>query len=557
MSLILDGIIDLQDKVYQRGVTSAQINDVVGILSQVRNYVLSDNDGSIGPFTSGGFLAVNPWRNRTIEDTNNGRQRVFTGNLQATGSTFGNQGYNVRLEAREPLGTLLQFVVEENQVFDQDPSFPQYSLWETGSAEPTRETRINVDQMGGSVEPIIPAPSLITFRDSLTPRYQIMQENGGATTNTVDIDRGLEQELSNGDRLKISIAVEKAPSQAIKDALLAAKVPSANLSPEFDAIAADDVANNRLIHMFIFIEDNITLASHIAKLLDLGDLFLSMSAEGVIGIRRGLAYAGEFIENTLTDDELMPDGAITNNVDKLVFAYNCLYIAESEAENATGQVDQTLINDFAPVNTWTPIEPTGRVVTGYKYIYNNATTADYFGQRRLDYYGSPKIRVTCPVKRSYHDDTLNPINIELTRSYRLTFRTSRSSFLISEPSAVLGYTFNDEIQRYDSVTFELTNRYQPNIADPKITPSDLVVVSTTENPLSLEVELEAFTGTLWADIFLADKKFRFETKIAEVTGTTATINSNFYNSGQTYFIQLYTKASGLTSGKTDFLRLTA
>ncbi|KKK67607.1 hypothetical protein LCGC14_2952370, partial [marine sediment metagenome] len=261
----------------------------------------------------------------------------------------------------------------------------------------------------------------------------------------------------------VTVPTNRTPAAAIKRALISGGL-GAFVGSSFDLIDASDAANGFQIWMHILTTQNKTLGSHIAKLLELGDLWLTFNVQtGAIDVVRGLAWDGIGIVTRATDNEFINREDLDFDSSNLIVAYDLFFVNGAEIGRAQGEVDQTIIDQWANSKVWTPIKPQGRTIMTENYLYSNAATADFFGQRRLDYFGVPRVRFKTSMKPAESGNNLKLYNLQLLTQLALTIRLHENQYFIDEPARVVQFTFDENRQVYPSVTLELTNYLAPNI----------------------------------------------------------------------------------------------
>lgn len=184
---------------------------------------------------------------------------------------------------------------------------------------------------------------------------------------------------------------------------------------------------------------------------------------GAIDVVRGLAWDGFAIETRATYNEFIGREDLDHDSSNLIFAYDLFFANGAEIGRAQREVDQTIIEQYANSKVWTPIKPKGRTIMGEPYLYTDALTADFFGQRRLDYFGVPRVRFKTSMKPAESGNPLKLYNLQLLTEMATSFRTHENQFFIDEPVRVVQFTFDEDRQVYPSVTLELTNYLAPNI----------------------------------------------------------------------------------------------
>lgn len=430
---------DVTENVIQRGLSTESLIDFVGRLSSLRSYVVQDNKGLFTNESSIGAFYRNNWRDLLVKETNQ-NEDIFSGALQSLKTNITDDGITLEMPTRDPMGTLLRFPIEENAILYPDSL--GNSLYRVQGATAAGSNNIVVS----SIPPLpsgnfIPLPAVVIFRNQFTPRYEIVNVNNDINmTIQIFLDRVAENNLIVNDKLRISVAVEKTFSQAMKDALTAVGLGS-KLDSSFDMLSAIDSTANRFVRLFILQEERKTLSEHLTRLSVLGDLVLTTDASGNIGVRRGLAGNSQY---RITGDEMIRPLTLSENVDKLITGYELLYASSNnEVAIASGQVSPELINKYRATKILQPISVEGQNIFSYNYLYNSGTTADYFGQQAINYYSTPKKRLSVAIKRNF-SGTNKKIKSNLGDVVDLSFKAV--SLYSDQQAVILQKSFDDKSQ---------------------------------------------------------------------------------------------------------------
>jgi hypothetical protein len=547
---------DLGDNLLQTGSSTSTINDVIGILTKARQYVITDNKGENSFLSNSGFLSQNAWRSRTIKETNDRGITVFDGVVQKPALQI-DKGYRIAIEAREPLGTFLNWPVESNSIVFQNPSNGLTDFTVNGN-QTKGETEIEITYNGALGSAEIPNNTLITFDNSLVPRYFIVGvTNAGGFTTSVTIDRPLEETISSGSDIRVSEPAVRTGASELKQTLTAAGLGS-RLDSSFDIIDQSDTANNYLLWINIQKQDGVTLASHVQKILELSDLYLSTSTEGILSVRRGIIWDGIEEANTLTESELIPPLNFQYAFEKLIVGYDCAYNNGGKVDIASGDVDQFYIDTFAGKQFWQPISVNDNSIQNYNYLYFNATTADFFGQRRIDYYQVPRLRLQCRIKQSFSGQVKKAINAELLKDFGISAEVAPNRFFVNEPATTIEVNYNDKREVYNSVTFEFTNYGSLNIPRdiPAIIPP--IVDTLTGDFNGFSVTFSQYVDQVFCDIYLDySQSISILSKRPLVVGNNTTaFQNNLLLNNQTYYIIFYSIVGGIQSQSTKLLEFT-
>jgi len=266
MSVIISDILNVTDDTVRNQKTSLSLNNITGILAQVEDYIIRDNKGEVSAFSTQGFLFRNFWRDQTIKRTGVDSAPIFTGVIYQTGWRRDDFGYQAKLQGRNSMGVFLNFKVDEAGIFEQD-GVTGLSSFTVNGAHAVGVTSVALTYTGSNPSDVeVPIPSLVAFTDSLIPRYQVIDQTSAGVplrTTSVELDRGLEVALTNGQDVTVSTPVNRTPAAAIKRALISGGL-SAFVGSSFDVIDAADSAAGYQIWMHILSTENLTLGSHIA-----------------------------------------------------------------------------------------------------------------------------------------------------------------------------------------------------------------------------------------------------------------------------------------------------
>lgn len=554
MSVRLFDLVDITNKVKNVGRTRAALNDVVGLLSDQRTYQVADNDGTLSAFTPNGQLFVNQWRNQIITETDEDNPSIpkYTGSIYSVERTIDDSGYTSVIQARSPLAIVLQFVVEENDI-------STYSGYTVNGAQSIGSQTVALT--GGTNA--VPVGTQVTFTQEIVPRYEVKAATGSPTTS-ITLDRPLETDVADAVTARFSAPVEKTAARAVYDALNTAGVPAENLGNSFFAIDSARTTANQLIRLHVRIEDKVQTSQHIAKLLELGDLYLSTDVNGIINIREGLAFDGINPGQTLTENEIAAPVRTAYDVTRLLEGYDCLYYnpTDSVVQIASGDVDQFYIDQWANQGRFQPIAAESKLPIDYRYLYNNAATADFYGQQILNYFQVPRITVEAIIK-GYRDNNPNDkLQFSLVEDYNISFPISTNNNVAFEPATVVAFEF-DEGSQLSRVKFQLTNAPLPGLFKNIIDPVTPVVIEVADALTGFTATFEEIDTnlTLVAEIFFVDKITKILEPILSFSNamgeSTAAFGSAILISGQEYFVRFRTNfRGGLASEPTALFSFT-
>lgn len=548
MSVELLGV-DVTDDVLQTGGSSGSQSGVIGLLVAARRYVLADNQGEYNPFNAQGLFFRNDFRNEQVTETGVDQRGLFKGNIKKATQRYDQNGYQTQIQATEPIGTLLDFVVEENDI----STHAGFQLSASGTAG---DQTVAIDTGTTNLTPDLPL--LVTFGSELVPRYQI-NESTGTPTTSITLDRPLEKNVADNTTLRISKPALKTIPEALSDALVSVGL-GPQLGSSFQTLSETDASSNLYIRLMIRTEDNIKLSGHIEKLLELGNLQLTVSENGILDIVRDIAYDGRTIVNEITSDEVIDPWEIRFVDDKLIIGYDLLYLDGESAVVASGDALQELIDQWKGRNRWQPISASSTLAAEYKYLYPSSTAADYFGELRLEYYGAPRVRMASGLKQSRARNVLERYTLQIGKEYALSMPISSRQNFFKVPARILAFTYNETNQVYDRIEVELTNYPTPNIPVEFETPQTPIHVASYGADEAVVSVFEAgLQNVLYIEIYLSDQVTKLTTQ--EVSFHTQGDGSEEYvlfesailNNGTTYYAKYFILIAGDQSDSTDFI----
>jgi len=437
MTLTVNGN-DLTDRLINGGTSvSADISDFFGMLAKTKTYNLRDYDDYLNPFAATGLFNRENYRGQVVKETDASGVVVFYGTIQTVEMT---DAQECVITASEPLQIFLDFPVEAT---DQTT----YAGYLVNGAVTTGQT-ITIDT--GTLS--IPIGSQVSFGTSKAPSYLVTAKSpaSGATTS-ITLDRPIESAIEDNANIVVYVPDTTTGPQAMKDALTTA-VPGILLDGTFDILAASDLAAGYEIIINVREQDDIKLRDHIATLREMCDLYLFQKNNGYYTLRRGLEWNRQTITDVLTSDDLCPPHNPRFDDSQLVIGYDLIY-KESEGNAAllSGDVDPALVTKFKGVKYWQPLK-TGSTYAGIRYMYSSVSSAEYFGMRRLAYFGKPRKEINCTAKPCFTADPLKPINLYLGKQVRASIRTFESV-----PAIVVGYEYDENKLQYTKVRLQLND----------------------------------------------------------------------------------------------------
>lgn len=457
-TVILLGEYDLTQKISDEGTISVSLETAEGIISQLalnRTFRVRDNIGQVSPISANGALSLNSYRNADIDETGEDGQQKFSGLIKNYVHEVTGIGDNVILDVSEPMGTILQFPIEEGDG-------TTHAGFQVSGVHPVGSQTITVKT--GTTD--IPPGSLVSFGGNIVPRYQI-QAASGSPTISITLDRGIETALSNNDALRVIVPAAKTIPEALKDAFVSVGLSDYLLSG-FDALHEIDNLNSRYIQLLIPIEKNITFQAHVTKLFEMGNIFLYRDENGFIDIFRGLAWDGNSTYEKISGNEMLGDPiSIRPDFSKLIIGYETLYItSNNNVAKAAGDAAQVYLDEYQGTKTWQPIGASNTTTSEYLYLYYNEATANYFGQLMLDFYSVPRTIISCGLKSYFSNQPNKQIDIKGGKKFLLSMNLGNGTSYIDEPVIVMSFVKDKMSEVFSEIRLMLNNFLQPGIYRP-------------------------------------------------------------------------------------------
>ena len=486
---------DITDRTRTQASDSAYLSDVMGLLTREKRYEISDSESIYNPFATNSRIGRNTWRNQDIYETADNGQGTFLGAINDVGFESTETGRTTVVNAREPFATLLDYTCEEGTLISDTTLADQYTV-SAGAAQATTLTLTSV-----STPADIQTGDIISFGNYNVPRYAVISASGSPSTS-ITIDRPLERGAVGAIVRVIRPATISGP-KALKNAFTAAGLAN-YLGGSFDTLDTDDITNQFLLRVFVRIESKIKLSDHIKKIMELTDLYFTVNSAGIVNIFRGLGYNGGAIRKAITTSEVISPCVITLERQNLFAGYDGLFVSSTNTDVQSGDANSAYIAQWNSKERWQPIDDQGQSITAYSYLYASARSAEYFGQRKVDYNGSMRTRLKMKCKRA-PSGTQNLYNFTLGDQVSLTYNMGGGKSFTSEPAIVVGYSYNREQQFYEDLILELntwTNETLPIIEgdeDMRTVTTAATLTTTAGSTGSVYVALDTTSVYFWKD----------------------------------------------------------
>ena len=458
--IVINEQLDITDLVQPVTSDGANYSDIFGLIAKKRDYVIKDQFGRFNPFSPGGYFARNPFRAMPIRETDALGNIIFDGQIFDVKPQDSGAQRTVILSCRDPLGVMLDWRVNMCDV-------TTYSGWKVSANTAAGSSTVVLAAISGTPNDP-PANAIISFNDDYSPSFLVSSFNTG--TDTVTLDRALSEALSTETPVNVAVPVLKTPAGALKAALVAAGI-GAKCDGTFDVIDLADQTAGLYLWFFIQPANKVKLKEFITQVCEIGDIYLSVSQTGVISARRGLGYDGATVLRDITPSELIaPSAGPYYDSTRLIYAYDTLYTAPrtsitvdgsvtaltGDAKVVSNQVDSTTLDDFAASDVWRPINPASSDLREYTILYASETCARFFGDRRLSYFGVGRPRFSASLKRATSGRPDMKFSLSLFDEFRLSVPVAQGQNIENMHAVVVGYGYNYQTRKYDSVEFEIT-----------------------------------------------------------------------------------------------------
>jgi hypothetical protein len=436
---------------------SANYSDIFGLIAKQREYVLHDPDGRYHPYSARGYFNRYAWRAMSLRETDENGAIVFDGQIYDIEPNDDGKKRTITLYCRDPLGVKLDWYVDLCDL-------TTFAGWSTSGATSLNSTTVILT--GAATDIVV--NSVVSFNDEYTPSYLVTAVDTG--TDTITLDRGLAEALPSGVSVNVAVPTLVTAAAAIKRALTAAGIGD-RVDASFDSISTTDTTESRYLWFFVQPQNKIKLKDFIQQVQEMADIYISVSANGVIYARRGLAHDGVTIRKTISSAELIaPLSGPRPDTTRLIYGYDVLYpIAATsvqingiavpftgEVRKTSNTVDAATLEDSAPTNIWAPVALGSSDLREYTILYWNESTAAYFGERRLSYFGVARPRIKVGLKRAKSGQPSNRYTIALFDDFKTSLPISRGQDLTDQNAVVMGYGYNAQNMRYDFVELELS-----------------------------------------------------------------------------------------------------
>lgn len=443
MNVEINGIIDVSDRVLDIGREDADFGKFV-FTGATRTFRIADADGYLDPLGDG-VMSSTGWKNQPIKVTDEFGETVFLGLVNKVqtleDSSFGTVTV---LTAYAVFTSILDFAIEENSKFETTVN--------TDFLKTSSVVRVNALPVNLS------SPAVISFTQNLIPSYAIQSTDDNLNVN---LDRGIELEVVDGQVAIISEGVVAAPTSFLKKAVQAAldlvgqgdKIDG----DSFDELISSESSQGFNALVFVTAADKVSLVEFAKLFIDAFGLYLRNDEEGRISVVQGPEWTGYRPPVEITEDIIisLSDKSATDQ-NPHYYAYNALY-ADGDEIGLLQKVLNSgeIIESNYPKDPFNPFPLSNLAsIAGNRVLYADETTARHYAEKFLNYYRQLRTRVTLTLS-AYNEDG-SRVNLKQFDEVLLTVSDLSYEFN-REPGRIVNIDFDEKIGQYVEVIVELSN----------------------------------------------------------------------------------------------------
>lgn len=455
--IVLNDILDITRDVVRVNNDEAAWSDIFGLIAKKRDYTIKDPTGKYNPFTPRGYFNRNPWRAMPIRETDENGRTIFDGQIYDVKAMDDGRRRAVVISCRDPLGVKLDWPVNMCDL-------TTFAGWKVDAYTAAESSTVALSAISGSPADI-PIGAVVSFNDDYSPSYLVTAVDTG--TDTITLDRPLAEEITGDTPVNVAVPTLETAAGAIKRAFESAGIGH-RLDASFSIIDLSDAANNRKLWFFIRPESEVKLRDFIAKVMEKGDIYISVPANGVISARRGLKTDGERNLRRITSSEIIaPMTGPYYDTTRLIYAYDVIYTVPSvqlstgaalsgTARKISNRVSGDALSDSAAADVWKPVPLKSSDIRDYTILYSSETCARYFAERRLAYFGVPRPRIRAPMKRAESGKPEKRYSLALFDDFSTSYPVATGIESTPQNSVVVGYSYNFDQRKYDYAEIEFT-----------------------------------------------------------------------------------------------------
>ena len=455
--IVLNDILDITRDVVRVNDDNASWSDIFGLIAKKRDYTIKDPVGRYSPFIAKGYFNRNPWRAMPIRETDENGRTVFDGQIYDVKAMDDGRRRAVVISCRDPLGVKLDWPVNMCDL-------TTFGGWKVDAYTAAGSSTVSLSAISGSPADI-PVNAIVSFNDDYSPSYRVTAVDTG--TDTITLDRVLAEEITGDTPVNVAVPTLETAAGAIKRALESAGIGS-RIDASFSILDLSDAANNRKLWFFIRPENKVKLRDFIARVMEMGDIYISVPANGVISARRGLKTDGERNLRRITGSEFIaPMTGPYYDTTRLIYAYDVVYTVPSvqlstgaalsgNARKISNQVSGDSLSEYAATDVWRPVPLESSDIREYTILYSSESCARYFAERRLAYFGVPRVRIKCAMKRAESGKPDKRFSLALFDDFSVSYPVTTGIDSTDMNAVVVAYTYNFEQRKYSDVELELT-----------------------------------------------------------------------------------------------------
>ena len=455
--IVLNDILNITRDVVRVNNDEGSWSDIFGMIAKKRDYTVKDPQGKYSPFLPKGYLNRNPWRAMPIREIDENGRTVFDGQIYDVKSVDDGRRRAVIISCRDPLGVKLDWPVNMCDL-------TTYAGWKVSAYTAAGGNTVSLAAVSGTPSDII-VNSIVSFNEDYSPSYRVTAVDTG--TDTITLDRNLVEEITGNTVVNVAVPTIETPAGAIRRAFESAGIGN-RIDSSFSILDLSDSANYRKLWFFIRPENKVKLRDFIALVMEKGDLYISVPANGIISCRRGLRTDGERNLPKVTGAELI--GPMTGpyyDTTRLIYAYDVIFTVPSvllptgaahtgEVRKISNQVSSDALSEYAATDVWRPVSLQSSDIREYTILYASESCARYFAERRLAYYGVPRVRISAAVKRAVSGKPEKRYTFSLFDDVKLVYPVTTGIQSSEQNAVIVDYKYNFDQRKYDKVEFELT-----------------------------------------------------------------------------------------------------
>jgi hypothetical protein len=422
------------------------------IISSERTFTILDKNGIYTPFVPDGILSK-PYRNKTVELVDDLGNVIFYGLVQDIKEL--EDGTYVQIITNDALGALMSIPVNVTDI-------ETYAGFLVNGFHGKGSTIIVVDT--GTLA--IPENTLVSFDQNYLPSYKINKVNNvSGVTKTIELDRPLEQDLSDNQSVFVSIPIEDTPANILKTqlatAIAALGVSDKIILDSNSFLSASNAQAGKELWVFIRPENGILLGEFIGYIIRSTETFL-IQENGTIYCQFGSEWNGTNPGVKITDSEILSGSLNKVTIkEKLLYGYVVPY-----NENGIVKDIRYFLGDNSPILKETlatkPFKPfplKTQNLFDYNILYASYDSAFFYAEKIFNYWKYERERYSISLK-PYFSGSLSRIPIRQFQQILLDHTLNDYQELVNEPFRIISFEQTEEAF-FSQVIIERNNYPSP------------------------------------------------------------------------------------------------